>query len=171
MGGSLRRLKKNRPKIRTGLTAKNRSGKKAGQARLKLRGDGNEDEDVHLGSRWNVKATTLANYSSEGVSGDANAAVAKRRRVVSSTDEGDDDGGSDGGDDDGAEKKSGSTHEDGAGDDDDGDEDGDAEWGTRVRTMTQDEINVASGKQRSGGKAPPRRLTVRPCLASYNLIL
>ena len=169
MGGSLRRLKKNRPKIRTGRTAKNRSGKKAGEARLKLRGDGKDDDDVHLGSRWNVKATTQANYSSEGVSGDPNAAVAaKRRRVVSSADESesDEDGGSDG--DDGAEKKSDSIHEDGAGDEDDGDEE-DAEWGTRVRTMTQDEINVASGKQRSGGKAPPRRLTVRHCLAYYTI--
>ena len=161
MGGSLRRLKKNRPKVRTGLRAKNRAGKKVKEARLALPATGGRDGaaeggrgggapadgggadgdgavDVRLGGSWEVKKSTIQNYGREGVTGDANAAVSAAARPAGS------EGGEAPGDDDG---QGAGEHE--------------GEWGRRIRAATNDEIAVATGKARSTGKAPPRRLTVR----------
>ena len=161
MGGSLRRLKKNRPKVRTGLRAKNRAGKKVKEAHLALPATGGRDGaaeggrgggapadgggadgdgavDVRLGGSWEVKKSTIQNYGREGVTGDANAAVSAAARPAGS------EGGEAPGDDDG---QGAGEHE--------------GEWGRRIRAATNDEIAVATGKARSTGKAPPRRLTVR----------
>ena len=175
MGGSLRRLKKNRPKVRTGLKAKNRAGKKVKEVHLSLpstshgrdgahdgeveggarrrdsaaatavaaggggRSDVADDAvDVRLGGSWEVKKSTIQNYKREGVTGDANAAVSAAARPHPRDGDGE---GTDLGDDEG-----------------EGDE---GEWGRRIRTATEDEIAIATGKSRSTGKAPPRRLTVR----------
>ena len=134
MGGSLRRLKKNRPKVRTGITAKKRHGKKVKTVVLKDNigcnddqqkrdGDGYEGDNrilLSLGESWEQKKTTVQNYAVEGVANDANAAL-----------------------------KNDNTNENGN------------TFDEKLKTMTQDEINVTIGKARSAGKAPPRRLTVR----------